>query len=146
MFVENLLKTRGKNCGKDVQNATVVALEGDLGAGKTTFVKTVADIFGIRRTVTSPTFVIEKVYKLPKTESFTHLIHIDAYRIGDGSELLSLGWKDILKNPGNIIFIEWPERVADVLPEGVLVIRFKFVDETTRVLTLTQQYVNLLLG
>lgn len=131
-YVENLLK-RGDNCGK---LATIVALEGDLGSGKTTFVKAVAQALGIQKTVTSPTFVLEKVYKLPKTNPFTHLIHIDAYRLENGAELLTLGWKSLIRDPHNIIFLEWPERVADVLPDGVRTIRFKFVDETTRVLTI----------
>jgi tRNA threonylcarbamoyladenosine biosynthesis protein TsaE len=131
-FVENLLKTVD-NCGK---LATVIALEGDLGSGKTTFVKAVAETFGIQKTVTSPTFVIEKTYKMPKNERFTHLIHIDAYRLENGTELLTLGWKEITEDPHNIIFIEWPERVAEVLPEGVRTIQFRFVDETTRVLTI----------
>jgi tRNA threonylcarbamoyladenosine biosynthesis protein TsaE len=130
-YVENLLKSVD-NCGK---LATVVALEGDLGSGKTTFVKAVAQVFGIQKTVTSPTFVVEKVYKIGLKNRFTHLIHIDAYRLEGGKELLTLGWKEILDNPENIIFIEWPERVADVLPERTKTIELRPVDETTRVLT-----------
>ncbi len=133
-YVENLLKN-AKNCGK---HALVVALEGGLGAGKTTFVKAAAEALGIQKTVTSPTFVLEKVYKLPKTSQFTHLIHIDAYRLENSAELLTLGWKTIMSDSNNIIFLEWPERVVDVLPDWVRMIRFKFMDETTRVLTVTK--------
>lgn len=135
-FVENLLKTRGKICGKNVNNATVVALKGDLGVGKTTFVKAVAGILGIRHTVTSPTFVIEKTYKISEIGSFTHLIHIDAYRLENGTELLSLGFKEVLEDPRNLVFIEWPERVAEVLPRTAKTIRFRAIKETTRVLTI----------
>ncbi len=146
-FVENLWKS-DENCGK---LATIVALEGDLGAGKTTFVKAVAQALGIQKTVTSPTFVLEKVYKFPARlnltgnlarfrldSGFTHLIHIDAYRLENGAELLSLGWREMASDPHNIIFIEWPERVAEVLPEKTRMIRFKFIDETTRVLTIVK--------
>lgn len=130
-FVENLLK-RGDNCGK---LATIVALKGDLGSGKTTFVKAVAEALGVQKTVTSPTFVLEKIYKINGFGIFTRLIHIDAYRLLNGAELLSLGWKKIISNPRHIIFIEWPERVAEVLPDGARTMRFKFIDEMTRKIT-----------
>jgi tRNA threonylcarbamoyladenosine biosynthesis protein TsaE len=130
-YVENLLKS-SDNCGK---LATVIALEGDLGSGKTTFVKSAAEALGIQKTVTSPTFVLEKVYKINGFGGFTHLIHIDAYRLENGAELLTLGWKEMISDPRNIIFIEWPERVAEVLPEDIKRIRFTFIDETTRKIT-----------
>lgn len=134
-FVENLLKTRGKTGGKPVQSATIIALQGDLGAGKTTFVKAVAQALGIKKMVTSPTFVLEKVYKIKEDCGFTHLIHIDAYRLENGTELLSLGWKEVVSDPCNIVFIEWPERVAEILPEGVRTIWFQFMNESTREIT-----------
>lgn len=130
-FVENLLK-RGDNCGK---LATIIALEGDLGSGKTTFVKAAAEALGVQKTVTSPTFVLEKVYKIKGFGGFTHLVHIDAYRLLNGAELLTLGWDELIKDPSNIIFLEWSERAADVLPKEVQTVRFKFVNETTRKIT-----------
>ncbi|MBL7045123.1 MAG: tRNA (adenosine(37)-N6)-threonylcarbamoyltransferase complex ATPase subunit type 1 TsaE [Parcubacteria group bacterium] len=111
--------------------ATVVAMEGDLGAGKTTFVKAVAKEFGVENTVTSPTFVIEKIYKL-ENQAYENLIHIDAYRLKSGEELKALGWEEVSKNPKNIIFIEWPSNVEEVLPEDKQEISFKFIDENTR--------------
>ncbi|MBT3283067.1 tRNA (adenosine(37)-N6)-threonylcarbamoyltransferase complex ATPase subunit type 1 TsaE [bacterium] len=111
--------------------AFVVAMHGDLGSGKTTFVKAVAKAFGIENTVTSPTFVIEKIYKLENQE-FDNLIHIDAYRLKSGEELKTIGWEEVSKNPKNIIFIEWPNNVEDILPESKQEIIFKFVDENTR--------------
>ena len=101
---------RGESLG-----ATVVGLYGDLGAGKTTFTQSIAKALGVNDTVTSPTFVIEKIYELEGQE-FTHLIHIDAYRIENSSELLHLGWKEIISDKNNLILIEWPERVADIMP------------------------------
>jgi len=111
--------------------ATIVGLRGNLGSGKTTFTKASAEILGIKETVSSPTFVIEKIYKL-ENQKFTHLIHIDAYRLSSGSELLTLGWKEVSSDSKNIIFIEWPENIKDILPQNTLFIDFKFVDENKR--------------
>lgn len=103
--------------------AKVVGLYGDLGAGKTTFMKGVAKCFGIIETVQSPTFVIEKVYEIqPAGEKlsgtkFKHLIHIDAYRIEKEDELTKLGWDEIMADSNNIIFVEWPERILGIMPE-----------------------------
>jgi len=111
--------------------ATVVGLYGDLGSGKTAFTQAAAKCLGVKEAVTSPTFVIEKIYKLDH-KNFEHLIHIDAYRLGSGDELLHLGWEEIAKNPKNIIFIEWPERVSEILPEDIKKIYFTFVDASSR--------------
>lgn len=117
------------------KTAVVVGLEGDLGSGKTTFTQAVARHLGVLETVTSPTFVIEKIYKL-KDKPFNHLIHIDAYRLESGAELGRLGWREINVDPGNLILIEWPERVKDILPAGMKIISFKFIDEKTREITI----------
>jgi tRNA threonylcarbamoyladenosine biosynthesis protein TsaE len=116
------------------RTATIVGLHGDLGSGKTTFTQAVAKVLGITETVTSPTFVIEKLYSLSHAD-FKKLIHIDAYRLESGKELLHLGWQEIADDPKNLIFIEWPERVADILPKDMKKIEFTFVDETTREIT-----------
>ena len=128
-FVDKLLK----NGGADTDKATVVALRGDLGSGKTTFVKAVAEIFGIHDTITSPTFVLEKIYRLPETVGgFTHFVHIDAYRLQNGAEMETIGWRELLESPKNIIFIEWPERVAEEIPVSSQKISFRFVNENER--------------
>lgn len=111
--------------------ATIVGLQGDLGAGKTTFVQAVAGVLGVDEHVTSPTFVIEKVYALDHAV-FRHLVHIDAYRLESGEELRTLGWKQMSADPGNLILLEWPERVGDLLPDQTPVITFTFIDEHTR--------------
>ena len=116
---------------KNDGGALIVGLYGDLGSGKTAFTQVVEKCLGVKETVTSPTFVIEKIYKLDHRD-FEHLIHIDAYRLKNGDELLHLGWEEIAKNPKNIIFIEWPERVAEILPNNMKKIYFTFVNEDTR--------------
>lgn len=100
--------------------AMVVGLYGNLGAGKTTFTQALAKFVGVSDTVTSPTFVIEKIYELTN-QKFTHLIHIDAYRLESSEELVRLGWKEIISDKNNLILIEWPEKVIDIMPEHIKV-------------------------
>ncbi|MEK7177004.1 MAG: tRNA (adenosine(37)-N6)-threonylcarbamoyltransferase complex ATPase subunit type 1 TsaE [Patescibacteria group bacterium] len=135
-FSKSLPETR--NIAKDFldtieygKNATVVALEGDLGAGKTAFTQEVGKVLGITENMQSPTFVIEKIYAI-NFKNFKRLIHIDAYRLEKESELLHLGWEEIIKEPENLIFIEWPENVAKIIPKNTRKISFKFVDDKTR--------------
>ena len=111
--------------------ATVVCLKGNLGSGKTAFVQSVAKLLGVDDTVTSPTFVIEKLYAT-KDARFPKLFHIDAYRLQEGSELKKLGWDDMIQNAGHIVFIEWPENVAGIIPEDALRLTFTFIDDATR--------------
>ena len=112
-------------------NALVVGLYGDLGSGKTTFTQAIARIFDIKEDVTSPTFVIEKIYPL-EDKKFKNLIHIDAYRLDSAKELAVLDWDKTMSDSRNIIFIEWPERVIEVLPENHAKIFFKFLSEFER--------------
>ena len=112
-------------------NALVVGLYGDLGSGKTTFTQSIAKNFGITEVVTSPTYVIEKIYNIEHS-NFRKLIHIDAYRLDFAKELLALEWDRTLADSRNIIFIEWPERVLEVLPENHAKIYFKFISENER--------------
>jgi tRNA threonylcarbamoyladenosine biosynthesis protein TsaE len=98
------------------EGAKVIGLYGNLGAGKTTFTQSVAKALGVGETITSPTFVIEKIYEL-ENQKFTHLIHIDAYRIEKSEELISLGFQNIVSDKNNLILIEWPEKIADIMPK-----------------------------
>ena len=111
------------------QGATIVALSGELGAGKTTFVQAVAKEFGVEEHVASPTFVIEKIYQLPIIKDrplyFRHLIHIDAYRLKGAHELEVLGWRELIAEPKNLIFIEWPENIGDALPASAARVTFE---------------------
>ncbi|MBA3733437.1 tRNA (adenosine(37)-N6)-threonylcarbamoyltransferase complex ATPase subunit type 1 TsaE [Patescibacteria group bacterium] len=107
-----------RNLQPKENEATVIGLYGDLGAGKTSFTQGLSKALGILETVVSPTFVIEKIYELTN-QQFTHLIHIDAYRLEKSEELLHLGWKEIISDPKNLIAVEWPERVVDIMPEHI---------------------------
>lgn len=113
--------------------ATILALSGDLGSGKTAFVKALASALGITDTITSPTFVIEQIYSLSKGAIFDRLIHIDAYRLERASELERLGWAEIASNPKNLICLEWPENVAGLSHfSAARRLQFRFIDENTR--------------
>ena len=123
-FVRKLSPSKG---------ATVVGLYGNLGAGKTAFVKAIAKSLGIKETVTSPTFVIEKIYEL-KGKKFSRLIHIDAYRLVSHLELEAIGFKEIKKDPKNLIMIEWPENVIEALPKKFHRIDMRFINEKSRLI------------
>lgn len=110
--------------------ALITGLHGDLGAGKTTFMKSFAEALGVKDTVQSPTFVILKRFEINDL-GFNNLYHIDAYRLERGEDLLKLGWNEMVQNPTNIICIEWPERVEDILKD-YLRIDFEHQGETTR--------------
>ncbi len=113
------------------RQASVVALSGELGAGKTAFVKAAAAALGVAEIVTSPTFVLEKVYKLPRGP-FARLVHVDAYRLEKPEELRALGWRDLAADPGNIVFVEWAERVEPLLPEGARRVRIELLERGAR--------------
>lgn len=104
--------------------ALVLALQGNLGSGKTTFTQGLAKTLGIRGRITSPTFVILKRFK--------NFYHIDAYRLNKPEEILELGWQEIISNPKNIIVIEWPEKIKKFLPSQTIYLKFKFINETQR--------------
>lgn len=136
-IAEDVLRTVAKMSAGEY--AVVVGLSGDLGAGKTAFVKCVADILVVDETITSPTFILEKIYPLSKNkifgERFLRLIHIDAYRLHAGHEMRALDWDAITRDPQNLIFIEWPEQVAEVMPKEIIPVHFEYVDEKTRTVT-----------
>lgn len=118
--------------------ATLVTLSGDLGAGKTAFTKAVAHVLGIEETVTSPTFVLEKIYQLGSEASkFKRLIHIDAYRLEAGSDLAPLGFDELMQDAGNLILLEWPEKVADALPTPTVSISIRVNTDDSRTLSYT---------
>ncbi len=111
--------------------ATVIALHGDLGAGKTTFVQTLGKALGVSEHITSPTFIIMKGYETTNAD-FEHLVHMDAYRIDDMAELGPLRFSEIISTPKTLFCIEWAERIKEALPAGVINLSLTTVDENTR--------------
>jgi tRNA threonylcarbamoyladenosine biosynthesis protein TsaE len=103
---------------------TVLALHGELGAGKTTFVQGMGWALGVRRLMTSPTFTLVSEYDTPRFK----LVHMDLYRINDPDELLALGFCEYLEN-GAVVAVEWPERAGDLIPQDALHVRINLGQE-----------------
>lgn len=127
-FAGNLLKS------KPVKGAAVIGLIGELGSGKTVFSQGFAKGLGIKENVVSPTFVLERIYELPG-KKHRHLVHIDAYRLENPKEMLALGFKDLIKNPQNIILIEWADRIKKILPKNTIKINFEHINKNKRKIT-----------
>ena len=108
----------------------IICLDGELGSGKTVFVKGFAKSLGIEENITSPTFNIVKEYQIGEMP----LYHMDVYRLEDNDE--SIGFDDYFNSNG-ISIIEWSELIEDALPEERLDIKFKVIDEDTRIIKLT---------
>lgn len=123
-FVEKVVFKKNKNKG-----ALVVALSGDLGAGKTAFVKAVAKVLGIKKKVNSPTFVILKKYFLKEKTGYKYLFHLDVYRLKNENELRHIGWDEILRNDKHLVFVEWPENVKKAIPKGSKLIKITSDDK-----------------
>lgn len=100
-----------------LRGGEVVALVGELGAGKTTFVRGLASYFGIREPVRSPTFTLMHVHCVPRSNvkcqmlGVRQLVHVDAYRIKNARELRAIGIEEYLGRPDTIVLIEWADRV-----------------------------------
>ncbi|MDO8676300.1 MAG: tRNA (adenosine(37)-N6)-threonylcarbamoyltransferase complex ATPase subunit type 1 TsaE [Candidatus Azambacteria bacterium] len=106
-----------------LKTALVIALEGDLGSGKTTFIQGLAKELGVKENVLSPTFVIQKDFSL-SLKNFRNFYHIDAYRLKNSNELLDLGFEDLIKNSENLIVIEWADKIRRILPKHIIKIKF----------------------
>jgi tRNA threonylcarbamoyladenosine biosynthesis protein TsaE len=109
----------------------VVALHGEMGAGKTTFTHALCNALGVQDAISSPTFSIINQYK---TKDDQTVYHIDLYRIKDAEEAIQSGIEDTLFS-GSYCFVEWPERAPSIFPDHTLHIHIGLVDNNTRKLT-----------
>ena len=116
-----------KDFAKELKIGQVVLLNGDLGAGKTTFTQFVFSNLGVKDVVTSPTFAILKSYKGDKCV----LHHFDMYRIGE-EEAIESGFDEILGDRNSIIFIEWSENTASLLPKETICVNIKLLADDKR--------------
>lgn len=114
-------------------NEKVYIFEGDMGAGKTTFIKAFCKVLGVEDVVSSPTYSIVNEYESPGRSVF----HFDFYRIKDIQEAYDLGYEEYFYG-GGICLIEWPERVAELLPAHFLKVEIAIVDENRRVFKLSK--------
>ena len=145
LFAEEVVRT------KPGKHAFVVVFKGDLGAGKTTFVRGLLRELGVKKKIVSPTFTLLRSYALPAVAfpylplsspralsyrrrpvssepAFQKVHHFDCYRIGDASEMKELGFKELLSDPQNIILVEWPERITKALPREKIIVTLSYGD------------------
>lgn len=123
----------GKELAKELKPGDVVALYGDLGAGKSTFARGVARGLGITKKITSPTFVFIKSYQKGKNK----LDHIDLYRGENITDLAALGLDEIFTTD-SIVMIEWANNIKDSLPKKRIDVEIEAIDENSRRITITR--------
>lgn len=126
------LRAWGHRLGERLRGPAIVALSGDLGAGKTTLAQAICAGVGVREDVTSPTFSLVNQYEVNDTTIY----HLDLYRLHGPQDLTNLGWDDIV-NSDAIVIIEWPDRAGDRLPDDAIHIALAHIpgDESRRRLT-----------
>jgi tRNA threonylcarbamoyladenosine biosynthesis protein TsaE len=121
-------ETIAADFARNLSGGQVIALEGDLGAGKTQFVRgLVRGLGGEPRAVSSPTYVLLNIYDQGRLPVY----HLDAYRVTGPEDFEAIGFAELLEQNG-IVAVEWPSRVRDLLPAGVSAIRLRAMGETTR--------------
>ena len=118
----------GKRLGETLKPGTVIAYQGDLGAGKTAFTRGVALGLGAKEQVTSPTYTIVNEYLSGKYPLF----HFDMYRLASSDDLFDIGWEDYLDR-GGICAVEWSENVADAMEDAIVVTIEKLGEDTRRI-------------
>lgn len=122
-------------------SALVIALTGGLGAGKTAFVQGFLKAAGVKKRITSPTFVLIKNYPIAKLPRFHRIYHIDCYRLDKPEEISKLNFEEIAGNPQNIILIEWADRIKKVLPKNAIWIKLEYgKKENERKIVLVAKY------
>jgi tRNA threonylcarbamoyladenosine biosynthesis protein TsaE len=121
------------------ENSTrIIAMIGELGSGKTTFVKYCAKYLGINSVITSPTFVILKSYPIKDAKLYyKKMIHIDAYRLNKESNLEIVGIDDAITEPYGIVFIEWADRIGLADKKYAIKLEFTHINETTRMIEMS---------
>ncbi|PIP28476.1 MAG: tRNA (adenosine(37)-N6)-threonylcarbamoyltransferase complex ATPase subunit type 1 TsaE [Candidatus Moranbacteria bacterium CG23_combo_of_CG06-09_8_20_14_all_35_22] len=130
-------KKLGEFLAQELRGGEIICLDGELGAGKTTFTQGLLKGLKIEGPYTSPTFLIMKQYQphpsplLIKERGIIRVYHFDAYRVG-AQDILNLGFEEILSNPKNIIIIEWAKRIKEIIPADAIRIEFKWLGENKR--------------
>lgn len=122
----------GKRLGQALIGGEMLEMQGDLGAGKTTFIKGIAEGLGITEAVSSPTFTINRVYDIGDKRFY----HFDFYRI-DSSDIVALELSEAASEPKSIIAVEWAEHAKGAMPEDRVTIKFQSPSEEVRDIELT---------
>ncbi len=123
---------------KKIPSGSVVALYGELGAGKTVFARGFARGLGITETVSSPTFTLMQEYKVSGRSGIRWFYHLDLYRIDDSSAALVFGVDEYLSGTDSVLLIEWAERIEDILPHGAMRVKISHAGGDRRKLRITR--------
>ena len=142
----------GKKLAKTLKGGEVLALIGELGAGKTVLIKGIAAGLGIKQIITSPTFVLMKVYALLRTKNkkqltINNLVHIDCYRIKNAEEISAIGAQEYFSQKNTVVVVEWADKIKPILPRlrsssfggqarQKKEIKIKLIDQNTREITI----------
>jgi tRNA threonylcarbamoyladenosine biosynthesis protein TsaE len=118
----NELDDVAKDLLEQAKSVKIIAFAGDLGAGKTTIIREILKQLGVDDFSGSPTFSLVNEYFTLNNQA---IYHFDFYRIKDQHEAMDIGWDEYLENENAWIFIEWPERIEDLLPEHFLLVKIK---------------------
>ena len=124
----------GENFAKKLKGGEVLALFGDLGAGKTKFLQGLAKGLGVKNKVNSPTFNILKIYKTKAGSKIKTFCHIDAYRLFSEKDLISLGVEEYFQDKNTVTAIEWAERIKKILPKKTIMVDIKHLSEDERII------------
>lgn len=127
-FSLNEIENSAKQFIAYLKDKKVVAFSGNLGAGKTTFIKELCNQLGVKENVTSPTFSIINQYT---TVNNSTIFHIDLYRVKDEEEAINAGVEESIYS-GDVCFIEWPEKLISLLPEDTVDVFMEAVNESKR--------------
>ena len=126
-------KNLAEQVAEKLISGDILILEGDLGAGKTTFVRYLTEALGFTDRVQSPTFVLARQYSNSKTDSLIKNInHLDLYRLTSPKELQDIGLEEYFNQPNAITVIEWPNIASDILPANVITIKIEVLGENER--------------
>ena len=113
----------GRELARSLEGGDIVLLHGDLGAGKTTLTKGIADGLGVSEEIQSPTFTMVAEYPAPNLGRAGWLAHIDLYRLSGTDDLDSIGLDELLNRDDAVVVVEWPERAGNVLPGARLLVQ-----------------------
>jgi len=123
-------KKIAQDFAKNLKSGDIICLDGDLGTGKTHFVKFIGEFFNIKQ-INSPTFILMKIYKI-KNNKIKQLIHFDLYRIKNLKETQDFSLKEYLQEKDSIIFIEWSKIIKKILPKKTKFIKIKYLNQNKR--------------
>jgi tRNA threonylcarbamoyladenosine biosynthesis protein TsaE len=124
----------GFNLANTLQGGEILALYGNLGAGKTKFLQGLAKGLGVKGQVNSPTFNILKLYKISGNKKIKSFCHIDAYRLSSEKDLITLGVEEYFQNKETVTAIEWAEKIKNIWPKKTIMVDIKHLSEKERII------------